>query len=113
VSRQADHNPVKPSDGPRLLTLDEAAARLRVSRRWLQGFLRNRPFGRMAGRRRLFTEDDFAAIIEELPCPSSSYRPGRVKARTGQSGGRTSGSALTFTREGSQVQSLSRPPLSH
>ena len=27
MSRQADHNPVKPSDGHRLLTLDEAAAR--------------------------------------------------------------------------------------
>jgi hypothetical protein len=57
-----------------LFTLDETAARLRVSRRWLQEFLRGRPYGRMAGRKRLFTEADIAILIEGLPCPSSSSR---------------------------------------
>ena len=57
---------------PRLLTLPEVAGRLHKSPRWMQDFLRNNPFGRMAGRTRLFTEADVAAIIEALPCPSSS-----------------------------------------
>ena len=38
----------------------------------MQDFLRNNPFGRMAGRTRLFTEADVAALIEALPCPSNS-----------------------------------------
>jgi len=33
-----------------LLTMAEVAARLHVSRRWLQDFLKTRPHGRMAGR---------------------------------------------------------------
>ena len=57
---------------PRLLTLPEVAGRLHKSPRWMQDFLRNNPFGRMAGRTRLFTEADVAALIEALPCPSSS-----------------------------------------
>jgi hypothetical protein len=55
-----------------LLTLPEVAGRLHKSVRWLQGWLKDHPFGRMAGRTRLFTEGDVAAIIEALPCPSSS-----------------------------------------
>src|SRR5579885_647868 len=82
-----------------LFTLDETAARLHVSRRWLQDFLRGRPYGRMAGRKRLFTESDIAALIEELPCPSISSRPGKANRPTGRSGARTSGSALTALRE--------------
>lgn len=65
---------MRPAPQTALLTLDEAAARLHVSRRWLQGFLRGKPYGKMAGRKRLFTEIDVAAIYEELPCPSTSRR---------------------------------------
>jgi len=36
-----------------LLTMAEVAARLHVSRRWLQDFLKTRPHGRMAGRQRV------------------------------------------------------------
>lgn len=57
---------------PRLLTLDEAAAHLHVSRRWLQGFLRDRPHGRLAGRSRVFTDaadklnQRFSALLQFL-----------------------------------------------
>ena len=91
--------PLRRSDAPVLLTLDEVAARLHVSRRWLQGFLKGRPFGRMAGRKRLFTEDDFVSIINALPCPSSSSPREPGKAKTTRSGGRISGSALIRLRE--------------
>src|ERR1700722_8529621 len=57
---------------PQLFTLAEVAERLHKSPRWMQYFLRDNPFGRMAGRTRLFTEEDIAAIIEALPCPSKS-----------------------------------------
>jgi hypothetical protein len=57
----------------RLFTLPEVADRLHKSTRWMQYFLRDNPFGRMAGRTRLFTEDDVIAIIEALPAPSKSY----------------------------------------
>lgn len=70
---------MRPAPQTALLTLDEAAARLHVSRRWLQGFLRGKPYGKMAGRKRLFTEIDVAAIYEELPCskPLASITAGR------------------------------------
>ena len=55
-----------------LYPLPDVAARLHKSPRWLQGYLREQPFGRMGGRRRLFTESDILALIESLPCPSSS-----------------------------------------
>lgn len=45
------------------LTLPEAAGQHKT-KQWLRDFLRDRPFGRMAGRVRLFTEGDVAAIIE-------------------------------------------------
>lgn len=60
------------SRAPDLMTMDQLAERLHKSRRWLQYFLRDHPYGRMAGRTRLFTEADIAAIIEALPCPSVS-----------------------------------------
>jgi Helix-turn-helix domain len=50
-----------------LVTVAEVAARLHKSKRWLQEFLREKPFGRSAGRTRLFTEEDIAAIIDSLP----------------------------------------------
>ena len=34
---------------------------------WMQDFLRVNPFGRIAGRTRLFTEADIITIIEALP----------------------------------------------
>jgi hypothetical protein len=66
---------------PRLFTLTEVAERLHKSTRWMQYFLRENPFGRMAGRTRLFTEEDISAIIEALPSPSKS--PGGMARQTG------------------------------
>lgn len=60
---------------PPLLALPEVAARLHKSTRWMQYFLRDKAFGRMAGRTRLFTEGDVAALIEALPMPSSATAP--------------------------------------
>src|ERR1700719_4345480 len=54
-----------------LYTLEEVAARFRVSRRTLQDFLREHPYYRVLGRRKLFTETDIQRLYEALPCPSS------------------------------------------
>jgi len=77
-----------------LLTMAEVAGRLHVSLRWLQDFLKTRPHGRMAGRQRLFTPADLAALIQDLPCPSSSSRPVKAGRKTGVSGARITGSTL-------------------
>src|SRR6266705_3539813 len=75
-----------------LLTVEEVAQRLHKSPRWLQDFLRDhptgpdgRPFFRLAGRTRLFSESDVGRLYEALPCPSSSSRRDKAKARTGRS----------------------------
>src|SRR5262245_22623339 len=75
------------------LTLDEAAAKLRKSRRWLQSFLREHPYYRLAGRTKLFTEADINRPYEALPCPSNSSR--RASRRFSRSGVHTSASTLT------------------
>jgi hypothetical protein len=59
------------TEAPCLFSLAEVAERLHKSPRWMQEFLRDKPFGRMAGRTRLFTEADIAAIIEALPAAKS------------------------------------------
>lgn len=53
-------------------TLDEVAARFRVSRRTMQGFIREHPCYRLIGRRKLFTEADIAQLAEALAYPSNS-----------------------------------------
>jgi excisionase family DNA binding protein len=53
-------------------TLDEVAERFRVSRRTMQGFVKEHPYYRVIGRRKLFTEEDILALAEKLECPSSS-----------------------------------------
>jgi excisionase family DNA binding protein len=57
-----------------LFTLEEVAERFRVSRRTLQEFLKDHPYYRILGRRKLFTEADIERLYEAMPCPSSSYR---------------------------------------
>jgi hypothetical protein len=57
---------------PKLFTVEEVAARFRVSRRSFQSFIRQYPYYRTFGRRKLFTEADIAHLYEALPCPSSS-----------------------------------------
>ena len=84
---------------PTLHTMAEVAERLGTSKRWLQGFLSGRPYARMAGRARVFTEGDIAQIIEALPCPSSSSRRAKARRKTGGLAVHTSGSASTKLRE--------------
>ncbi len=68
-------------------TLDIAAERLGLKRRWLQDWLRSHPcderglaFYRLAGKSKLFTEGDLNRILaalpqpEPIPCPSSTRR---------------------------------------
>src|SRR3990167_2124382 len=76
-------------------TMEEVATGLHKSRRWLQDFLRDHPYYRMAGRTKLFSDGDVARIVEALPCPSNSSRRARTGRRTGRSGAPTSDNMLT------------------
>jgi hypothetical protein len=83
-----------------LLTMDEAAKELRVSRRWFQDFIQDYPYYRKVGRKKLFTAEDVARLIGALPpCPGSSSRPSKAKRRIGTSAANTSESLWTTARE--------------
>ena len=69
-----------------LFTMDEVADQLRVSRRWLQDFLKLHPHYKLAGRKKLFTAAHVQTLVDCLPCPSNCIRPAKGKARTGASG---------------------------
>lgn len=59
----------------RLMTMEEIAARLRISRWTLRGILKRAPYYRLvAKRRKVFTEDDFQQIVEALK-PEFPARP--------------------------------------
>ena len=51
-----------------LFTIDETAEQLRVSRRWLQDFIKRWPFYKIAGRRKVFTPQDIILLHAKLPC---------------------------------------------
>lgn len=79
---------------PVILTMDEAAERLRISRRALQEILKDHPFYFQNGRRKLFTEGDIASIIEALRVnPSRLNTPiqSTGKRRRGRFAASTSG----------------------
>jgi hypothetical protein len=80
----------------RALTLEEAAAELRTTKRWLMEWLRGHPrdkggepYYTPVGRDKIFDQVDIArikmALREELRCPSSSDRRAPVKRRTSKS----------------------------
>lgn len=52
-----------------LYTMPETAEQLRVSRRWLQDFIKEHPFYRMAGRKKLFSAEDVRKLHEAMPRP--------------------------------------------
>jgi DNA-binding transcriptional MerR regulator len=81
-----------------LFTLEEVAARFRVSRRTLQAHIRKYPHYRTLGRRKLFTEADIARLYEALPCPSSSNLRVKARRRTTALEAPTSESMLTEAR---------------
>jgi hypothetical protein len=81
------------------LTLDEAAAELRKTPRWLNEWLRTHPvdadgraFYTTAGRDKVFLPSDItrivAALREALECRSNSGNRAPAKRRTMKSGGR-------------------------
>ena len=55
-----------------LYTMPEVAAQFRVSRRWLQDFIKIYPFYRIAGRLKVFSPTDIQRLYEALPRPPSS-----------------------------------------
>src|SRR3546814_729538 len=57
-------------------TMEEVAAHLKVSRRVLQDLIKEFPYYRRAGRRKLFTAEDINEIVRRLPCRSSSTGAG-------------------------------------
>src|SRR5215831_20536395 len=84
---------------PRLYTMDEAAVEMRVSRRWLQDFIQQYPYYRLAGRKKLFTPEHIARLIEAMPCPGNSSRRAPVRRAGITSAARTSASDLTTALE--------------
>ena len=71
------------NDSSSIYTMQEAAERLRICRRNLQELIKRYPFYFPNGRRKLFTENDLAALIaalrnEAAECHSNLRRP--VKA---------------------------------
>ena len=82
-----------------LYTMVQVAERLHKSRRWLQSFLRDHPYYRLAGRSKVFTEADITKLVESLPCPSNSYRPVKASRRTSRSAAHTLKSTLTEALE--------------
>jgi hypothetical protein len=83
----------------RLSPMNEVTNRMRVSRRWLQGFVKANPFYRTAGRKKLFSESDISRLMDALPCPCDSSRPATANRRTGPSAVRISERPLIELRE--------------
>ncbi len=79
------------SGHPWPITVDQAAERLHVSPRKLRDLIQKYPFYRRAGRRILFTREDFKKLLDALPTGESEYRSagwrqsarGYSKARAG------------------------------
>lgn len=57
---------------PTILTMNEAAERLRISRRSLQDLIKKHPHYAANGRKKLFSESDLTALWEAMRCHSSS-----------------------------------------
>ncbi len=57
-----------------IATVDQAAERLHVSPRKLRDLIQEYPFYRRAGRRILFTREDFKKLLDALPTGESEYR---------------------------------------
>ena len=66
----------------RLYTMAEACATLKVSRRWLQDFLKTHRHYRLVGKRKRFSPADLDAIVEALPRPSDSPADATVPTST-------------------------------
>jgi hypothetical protein len=56
----------------KLYTMDEAAAIFRVKKRIFAEFIAGKPFYRVIGRAKLFTDQDIVQLYEAMECPSIS-----------------------------------------
>lgn len=89
-----------------LHTVDDVAARLHKSRRWLQDWLRGKAIGRKAGRTRLFTDDDLRELVQQI----SYLAPQRVSQSVKDSvnllpgAGGFVGSVVYFVRSGDFIK---------
>jgi hypothetical protein len=102
---------------PPRLTIDEVAAELRKTPRWLKEWLRanpadndGEPYYTPVGRDRIFHQTDVArierALREGMQCRSNSGRRAPVKRRTMKSAGRTSESEWKLAAELTSDRSL-------
>ena len=82
-----------------LYTMDEAAKKLRISRRFLQDIIKDHPYYKAFGSKKLFTDEDVSRIIEAMSRRGISARRARVARRTDTSGASISESLLTAVRE--------------
>jgi hypothetical protein len=80
--------------GPILYTMEEAAARLHMSRKTLQRMIVLHRHYRIAGRRKVFSPGDLHKLADALPCPSSSFLP-EAPGKTMRSGARSTGNGLS------------------
>lgn len=63
-------------------TMEEAAQRLRIGRRNLQELVKDHPYYYSNGARKLFTEDDIAALIQAMrPVSDIEQRARRLLAK--------------------------------
>src|SRR5262252_2150510 len=72
-----------------LWTMKEVAGKLKVSRRWLQTFIKQHPYYHQAGHKKLFTEEDITRLIGAMRCPGTSPHRAPAKRRSTLSVDRT------------------------
>ena len=100
-------------------TIDEAAAVLRKGTRWLASWLKahpvdryGEPFYHLAGRTKLFTDNDIDRIRQSLPCPLPFARRARqnrqVTRYAAPISARLLNEAQELLTEGSRSKSKSR-----
>lgn len=66
------------------ITMEQCAKRLHISRRTLQDLIRDYPFYRVAGRRKLFAEEDFKRLVNALPSPATGPHLAKISRRAGK-----------------------------
>ena len=92
------------------ITLDQCAERLHISRRTLQNLLKEYPFYRRAGRRILFTREDFKKLLDALPTGESEYRSVGWRQMARRYSNARSGSALEEARRLPEKPKRKRAP---
>lgn len=73
----------------KLLTIQDVCARFHKGRTWMEAFLKDHPYYRLAGRKKLFTEADITHLWESMTCPSLSSPQTQSEPPTGQSEARS------------------------